>query len=199
MLLRRARGPELTFLIEFANGAVAAGVDLVQIREPDLPVRDVFSVTSAVAESSSGSSTLILVNDRADIAKSTGAGVHLTTRSLTVDVVRAAFGPDLLVGVSTHTFEEVKAADQGGADFAVFGPVFETASKTQYGEPVGIEALHRVATHVSIPVLALGGVNLSNFRKVLDAGASGIAGISMFTEAQDLQSLVTTIKSYGVE
>lgn len=171
---------------------------MVQIRERDLPARDVFIVTEAIAESARRKGARVLVNDRADIAASAGSGVHLTTRSLTVEVVRAAFGPDMLVGVSTHTFEEAIAAQQGGADFVVFGPVFETVSKKDYGEPVGLEALHQVATRLTIPVVALGGIKPSNFRKALDAGAAGVAGISMFTEARDLSSLVAAIKGRGV-
>jgi thiamine-phosphate pyrophosphorylase len=197
LLPRQATGPELTFLIEFADRAVAAGVDMVQIRERDLPARDVLFVIESIAESAHSTGARVLVNDRADIAASAGTGVHLTTRSLTVEVVRAGFGPDTLVGVSTHEFDDVRAAEQGGADFVVFGPVFETASKKEYGEPVGVEALHQVAACLSIPVLALGGIKLSNFREVLDAGAAGVAGISMFIEAQDLGGLVATIKGYG--
>lgn len=188
----------MTFLIEFAERALVAGVDMVQIREPDLSARDLLSVADATAELSRKSAAGVLVNDRADIAACAAAGVHLTTRSLCAEVVRRSFGPDLLIGVSTHTFEEAKAAECGGADFIVFGPVFETASKKQYGEPVGLDALRRVATGLSIPVLALGGIKLINFREALDAGAKGVAGISMFAEAPDLNSLVATIKCHGV-
>jgi thiamine-phosphate pyrophosphorylase len=198
LLPHRSTGPDLTFLIEFADRALAASVDMVQIRERDLPARDVFIVTEAIAESARRKGARLLVNDRADIAASARAGVHLTTRSLTVEVVRGAFGPDMLVGVSTHTFEEARAAQQGGADFVVFGPVFDTVSKKDYGEPVGLEALHQVATRLTIPVLGLGGIKPSNFRGALDAGAAGVAGISMFTEAQDLSSLVAAIKGRGV-
>ena len=194
MLQRQPAGPDLTFLIEFADRALAAGVDMVQIRERDLSARDVFIVTEALAGSARGTGALLLVNDRADIAASNGSGVHLTTRSLTAEVVRGAFGPDMLVAVSTHTFEEAIAAEQGGADLIVFGPVFETVSKRDYGEPAGLEALHRVAAHLTIPVVALGGIKPSNFMQPLDAGAAGVAGISMFTEAQDLGTLVATIK-----
>ena len=175
---------------------MTAGVDMVQIRERDLPARDLLFVTESIAESAHSAGARVLVNDRADIAASAGAGVHLTTRSLTVEVVRAGFGPDALVGVSTHAFDEVRAAEQGGADFVVFGPVFETSSKKEYGEPVGVETLHEVASRLSIPVLALGGINLSNFWEALDAGAAGVAGISMFIEAQDLGGLVSTIKGH---
>lgn len=177
---------------------MAAGVDMVQIRERDLPARDVLFVTESIAASARGAGARVLVNDRADVAASAGAGVHLTTRSLAVEAVRAAFGTDMLVGISTHTFEEVRAAEESGADFVVFGPVFETASKREYGEPVGVEALRDAATRLTIPVLALGGIHLSNFREALDAGAAGVAGISMFTDAKELRGLVAAIKSYGV-
>jgi thiamine-phosphate pyrophosphorylase len=169
---------------------------MVQIRERDLSAREVFYIANTIADSSAGARTQILVNDRADIAQSAGAGVHLRADSLSVNVVRAAFGTDMLIGVSTHTPAELTEAEKSGADFAVFGPVFETTSKKEYGEPVGIEALRKVTAHLTIPVLALGGVNLSNFSEVLDAGAAGIAGISMFAEAQDLGHLVATIKSH---
>jgi thiamine-phosphate pyrophosphorylase len=197
--------PALTSLIEFIEQTVSAGVDMVQIRERDLPARDLYYLTDAVTERLRGSGARVMVNDRADIAACTGAGVHLTTRSLTAEVVRAAFGPDILLGVSTHNQEEAEAAERGGADFIVFGPVFETASKAEYGDPVGLAALRRVATRLNIPVIALGGVKPTNFREALDAGAAGVAGISMFVEAfvespvesQDLGGLVSTIKDWN--
>jgi thiamine-phosphate pyrophosphorylase len=178
---------------------------MVQIRERDLPARELYSLTKAVTERLRRRGTRVLVNDRADIAASTGAGVHLTTRSLTAEVVRSAFGTDILIGVSTHNRQEAEAAERGGADFIVFGPVFETASKAEYGEPVGLDALRRVATSLRIPVIALGGVNPTNFHEALDAGAAGVAGISMFidsafidsAQSQALGELVSTIKDWN--
>jgi thiamine-phosphate pyrophosphorylase len=167
---------------------------MVQIRERDLSTRDVIRVTEALSEAARSSRASLLVNDRVDIAAATGSGVHLTTRSLPVEVVRRAFLPTMLVGVSTHTLEEAAAAQKGGADFVVFGPVFETASKRDYGEPVGVDALRQVVSHLTIPVLALGGIQRSNFHLALDAGAAGVAGISMFIEAPDLNGLVAAIK-----
>jgi thiamine-phosphate pyrophosphorylase len=171
---------------------------MMQIRERDLTPRDAFYVSQTIAKSAQKTGACVLVNDRADIAECAGCGVHLTTRSLTVEVIRGAFSPGLLVGVSTHTSEEAKAAQRGGADFIVFGPVFETASKQGYGEPVGVEALHLVAAGSTIPVIALGGINESNFREALDAGASGVAGISMFAQAEDLRVLVAAIKAHTI-
>jgi thiamine-phosphate pyrophosphorylase len=168
---------------------------MVQIREPDLAARDLYCLTKAVTDRLQGSGALVMVNDRADIAACAGAGVHLTTRSLTAEVVRGAFGPDILIAVSTHNQSEAEAAERGGADFIVFGPVFETASKPQYGDPVGPAALRGVATSLRIPVIALGGVTQTNFREALNAGAAGVAGISMFL-SQDLGRLVSSIKDW---
>lgn len=197
MLPDQATILDLTVLIEFADRAVAAGVDMVQIREPDLSIRDLFSAAETIGESARKAGASALINDRADIAACTASGVHLTTRSLTPEVVRSAFGAEILIGASTHSSEEASAAQRGGADFIVFGPVFETTSKKQYGKPVGLEALRRIATGLTIPVLALGGIKASNFREALDAGAAGVAGISMFTETDDLIRLVATIKGHG--
>lgn len=168
---------------------------MVQIRERDLSARDLLSVIDAVAAAETASNTIMLINDRADVAACAGAGVHLTTRSLGADVVRRAFGPSMPIGVSTHSLAEAQEAEQKGADFVVFGPVFETESKKVYGPPVGTAALGEVAARVSIPVLALGGINLSNYRETLDCGAAGIAGISLFAKAEDLSGLVRAIKS----
>jgi len=174
---------------------------MLQIRERDLPARVLYRLTKAVIDRVRERGTMVLVNDRADIAACTGAGVHLTTRSLTAEVVRSAFGKDIVIGVSTHNREEAETAERGGADFIVFGPVFETAGKAEYGEPVGLDALQRVATGSRIPVIALGGLKPTNFHQALDAGAAGVAGISMFidsflesAQSQTLSEMVSTLK-----
>jgi thiamine-phosphate pyrophosphorylase len=170
----------------------------LQIRERDLCGRHLYSLTSRIAELARPYKGQVLVNDRADIAAAIqGVGVHLTTRSMPVALVRKTFGDELLIGASTHTLAEAREAEEGGANFVVFGPVFETESKKMYGEPVGLQALQKVASRIKIPVLALGGVKLSNFSAALAAGAKGIAAISLFTEGGDLQALVRTIKQKG--
>jgi thiamine-phosphate pyrophosphorylase len=167
----------------------------VQIRERDLRGGELFSLTRRLAEIARAYKTQVLVNDRADIAAAcVGVGVHLTTRSMPVEVVRKTFGDELLIGVSTHSLAQAREAEEGGANFIVFGPVFETASKQLYGAPVGLNALHEVASKLTIPVLALGGIKLSNFKDALRAGAKGVAAISLFKEANDLHNLVRTIK-----
>ena len=117
-------------LIKLVAAAVDARIGLIQLRETNLSARVLFELAQQSAEITRGSATRLLVNDRADIARGAGAdGVHLTTRSLEARIVRRTFGEEFLIGVSTHSIEEARDAREGGADFAVFGPVFETASK----------------------------------------------------------------------
>ncbi len=194
-LPRTANKSALDTLTEFVGQAFCAGVDLVQIRERDLRGGELFSLTKRIAEIARPHKGQVLVNDRADIAAACmGVGVHLTTRSMPVEVVRKTFGDELLIGASTHSFAEARDAEEGGANFIVFGPIFETASKKLYGAPVGLAALHQVASILTIPVLALGGIKLSNFKDTLAAGANGVAAISLFTEANDLHNLARTIQ-----
>ena len=122
--------------------------------------------------------------------------MHLTTRSLPTDVVRRTFGDDFLIGVSTHSLEEAEAARRGGADLVVFGPVFNTPDKRQYGEPQGLGSLEKVASALSpFPVLALGGVMIGNVAECIRAGAGGIAGIRMFNDPARLSQVVNEIRA----
>ena len=194
---------DLTFqeILRQVSAATAAGINLIQIREKKLHARVLFELTKRAVELAAGTSTRILVNDRADIAAGAGAaGVHLPTRSLDAATIRKTFGADFLVGVSTHSLAEARAARDGGADFAVFGPIFETASKTEYGPPIGLENLKNAARQLaSFPLLALGGVSLETAGDCLRAGASGIAGISLFSNSLDLEATVDAVHSMMIE
>ncbi|HEV2914129.1 MAG TPA: thiamine phosphate synthase [Pyrinomonadaceae bacterium] len=182
------------------EAAVAARVSLIQLREKNLSARSLFELSVGLARLTRGSDTRLLVNDRADIARAAGAdGVHLTTRSLDPLIVRRAFGDDFLIGVSTHSLAEARAArDLGAADFATFGPVFDTPSKRAYGPPVGPDRLREAARSlVPFPLVALGGITRANAREALRAGAYGIAAIRLFDDAHALQEIVSTIRSGG--
>jgi thiamine-phosphate pyrophosphorylase len=179
-------------VLELVRAAVAAGIDLVQIREKGLSASVLYQLTLSAAAITRTSPTKLLVNDRSDIAFAGADGVHLTTRSLPTGVVRRAFGAEFLIGVSTHSIAEADAARCGGADFVVFGPIFATSSKTEYSEPVGLASLTQVALGLApFPVLALGGLEIGNVADCIQAGASGVAAISMFG---DPQRLVETVK-----
>jgi len=159
---------------------------LFQIREKSLPARVLYDLVSRAAEITRGSKTRLLVNDRSDIARAAGAdGVHLTTRSLPADVVRQVYGPEFLIGVSTHSLEEARAARDAGADFVVFGPVFETGSKRSFGEPQGLDKLRQVTGELrEFPVLAIGGITFENVGACFQAGASGIAAIRLLNNPE---------------
>jgi len=137
----------------------------------------------------------VLVNDRLDVALAAGAdGVHLRVNSLPAGEVRRVVSKkDFLIGVSTHSLAEIQTAESGGADFVVYGPVYDTASKREYGAPLGTQNLARVCKAASIPVLAIGGVNLGNFREVLQCGAAGIAAIGLFTNPGEIEQNVREI------
>ena len=168
--------------LRFVRAAVEAEVVLLQIREKSLPARVLYELVTRAAEITRDSKTRLLVNDRADIARAAGAdGVHLTSQSLPAGVVRNIFGSEFLIGVSTHSLDEARAARDGGADFVVFGPVFETESKRGFGAPQGLDKLRQVADDLrGFPVLAIGGISLENAGACFDAGASGVAAISLF-------------------
>lgn len=169
-------------LLRFLQAVVTAQFPLVQIREKSLPARVLYELTTRAVEITRGTKTRVLVNDRVDIALAAGAdGVHLTARSLPADVVREICGPEFVIGVSTHSLAEARAAQAAGADFLVFGPIFDTESKRAFGAPQGLDKLREVTSALGeFPVIAIGGITQENSPSVFAAGASGIAGISLF-------------------
>ncbi|HEU4834518.1 MAG TPA: thiamine phosphate synthase [Pyrinomonadaceae bacterium] len=183
-------------ILRLVRAAVDAEVPLFQIREKSLSGRVLFELVARAAEITRGSKTRLLVNDRSDIALAAGAdGVHLTTQSLPVEVVRNICGAEFLIGVSTHSLEEARVAQAAGADFVVFGPVFETESKRAYGEPQGLLKLAAVARELGeFPVVAIGGVTLENVGACFEAGARGVAAIRLLNDAEQLSSIVRAIR-----
>lgn len=191
----KANSPEE--ILRLVQAAVDAEVPLFQIREKALSGRALYDLVTRAVERTSGSGTRLLVNDRSDIARAAGAdGVHLTTQSLPAEVVRQTCGPEFLIGVSTHSREEACAAQQAGADFVVFGPVFETESKRAFGEPQGLEKLQELTSELGeFPVLAIGGVEFDNAGACFKAGASGVAAIRLLNDAERLSSIVEFIRN----
>jgi thiamine-phosphate pyrophosphorylase len=187
---------EFADILSQISKAVAAGIDLIQIREKQLTARVLFALVEAAAKLTRPSLTKLLVNDRADIAAGAGAdGVHLTTTSLDAGIIRQTFGAEFLIGVSTHSLDDARAGRNHLADFVVFGPVFETESKRAFGPPKGIGALSEVVRDLhGFPVVALGGITPSNAVDCLAAGAAGVAGISLFDKPDNFDKLCDTLK-----
>ena len=186
--------------LEAVRQALEGGVRAVQLREKDRSIREILSLAQELRALTRRFNAKLFINDRVDVAIAVDAdGVHLGTQSMPVDAVRNLAGQKMLIGVSTHSLEEAKAAETGGADFITFGPVSETPSKKVFGPPVGIEAMQAVKKHVNIPVYALGGINAGTISRVLEAGADGVAMISAVLGAADVRSAAVEMVRMAAE
>lgn len=173
-------------LLAVVGQALAAGVRAVQLREKDLPTRDLYHLAEKLLATTRAAGAALLINDRVDIAMAVSAdGVHLTRRSLPSKESRALLGPERLIGVSCHSLADVGEAVDGGADFVVLGPIFETPSKAPYGPPLAAALLREARARAALPILAIGGVKAKQVPEVMAAGADGIAVISAVMAAPD--------------
>ena len=162
------------------------GAGAIQLREKDLSARDLYALGARLQATLTPYKVPLLINDRLDVALALdAAGVHLAGHSLPTAVARRVLGPHKLLGVSTHSVEEARQAAAEGADFVVFGPVFETPSKLAYGPPQGLRHLAAVVSQVRLPVVAIGGIDVTNLPQVLHTGAYGVAMIRAVLAAPD--------------
>ena len=186
-------------LLEKIGQSAAAGVDYIQLREKDLTTRELEQLAARAVEAiPGGSATRLLINSRIDVALACNAhGVHLPANSLSPSEARAIFAragkSHPVIGISTHSANEVASAEAHGADLAVFGPVFEKAGVISRDGLLQLAAV----TRQSIPILALGGIILENAKQCLETGAAGIAAIRMFQQG-DLEATVNTLRRLRV-
>jgi thiamine-phosphate pyrophosphorylase len=175
-------------LLENFEAALKGGVRDIQLREKDLSLSDLFSLALVLRQMTERYDARLYINGRLDIALMVDAdGVHLPEDGLPPNEVKARY-PYLLVGVSTHSLEAARQAEEDGADFITFSPIFATPSKEQYGEPQGLEKLQSVTQSVQIPVLALGGIDKHRINTVLKTGAHGVAMISAIWNSPNIQN-----------
>jgi thiamine-phosphate diphosphorylase len=188
---------EFSNILNLIAAATAAEVSLVQLREKALSARVLYELTLCSVVITRGTRTRLLVNDRFDIALAAGAdGVQLTSISMSADTVRQTCGSQFVIGVSTHSCTEAQAARERHADFVLFGPVFETESKRTLGAPQGLTKLREVTHELNdFPVIAIGGISIDNAAECFEAGAIGIAGITMLSEPATISSVVNSIRS----
>ncbi len=162
--------------MQITDGSPArADVDFVQVREPGLTARELAALVRTLTRAR------VLVNDRADVAIACGAaGVHLRDGSVSPRVIRSIAPGGFVVTVACHDAAAVFRAADEGADYAVLAPIFAPLSKASVSPPLGLDALRAITARASIPVIALGGITAENAAMCMDAGAAGIAGITLF-------------------
>lgn len=178
-------------LVALLDRALEAGVSAIQLRERDLATGELLSLAQEVQSLTTPRSVPLLVNDRIDVMMALNVdGVHLRSDSLPPSAVRKLIGPHRLIGVSTHSAEDVRCANQAGADYVVFGPIFDTPSKRSFGPPLGLEVLAEVCRRSSIPVFAIGGITCDRVHDVCRAGAHGVAVIGALLTRDDIGDAV---------
>ena len=172
-------------ILDLIKAAVEAEISLVQIREKQLSARYVFELARKASQITRNTATKLLINDRADIALAADSdGVHLTPDSLSAKIIRQNFPENFIIGVSAHTLEDVLRIKNEAGDFATFSPTFPTPNK---GEPQGLEKLREVcAAAKPFPVVALGGIDETNYESALKVGAQGVAAIRLFNDVERL-------------
>jgi thiamine-phosphate pyrophosphorylase len=165
---------------EIAERAIAGGADVIQLRDKECGCRELCQIGRALRTITIKTGTIFIVNDRLDVALACGAdGVHLGQDDMRVDVARQIAPPGFIIGVSVGTVDEAIRAEQEGADYLALSPVFSTASKNDAGPGRGLDAVREIRQSVSVPVIAIGGINLDNVQEVIEAGADGVAVISV--------------------
>ena len=179
------------------SNSARAGVCLVQLREKTINTRSFLNKALAIKAILAPFSVPLIINDRVDIALATGAhGVHIGQSDMPYKTARRLLGPDAIIGLSVETWEDVTTAQDLSVDYIGVSPVFSTPTKTDTKEPWGIAGLKRIKAYSRHPLVAIGGINLSNTARVIRAGADSIAVVSAICSAEDPFEATRRLGSY---
>lgn len=185
-LVTDARVDNVADLVTRCDAALSGGITAVQLRVKDWPDRDLLAAAELVRELCAQRHALFIVNDRVDIALAVGAdGVHVGAGDLPVSVVRRLMGDNAIIGYSPESNDDRRAAEVAGADYLGVGPVYQTVTKDDAGDAIGLDGIARVAGATALPVVGIGGIGIERARDVLDAGAVGVAIVSSVFLAPD--------------
>jgi thiamine-phosphate pyrophosphorylase len=188
----QTRGSSLSAVL---NQAILAGVSAIQLRERDLSTGELLALAQEIHASAAPRAIPLILNDRVDLVLALNlAGVHLRSNSLPVPTARRLLGPDRLIGISTHSVEDVRRANHDGADYIVFGPIFDTPSKRLFGPPLGLEQLAEACRHSTVPIFAIGGITCERVLDVRRSGAYGVAVIGAVLTREDVGNAVREFK-----
>ncbi len=178
-------------LVEVLTIAAEAGAVLFQYRNKSAAMKDAYGEALALRQAAAKAGVLFIVNDRCDLALAVDAdGVHLGQEDLPLDLARKVMGQDKLIGISTHNPDQVREAAAGRPDYLGFGPIFKPGSKQDHDPVVGLEGLRAMRKLTSLPVFAIGGIQIEQAGEVMRAGANGVAVISAILKATDISDAV---------
>ncbi len=186
--------------VDIVKAALEGGVKLIQLREKELPVRQLVDLAGEVRALTAAADALLIVNDRVDVALAVGAdGVHLGQDDLPVAEARR-IAPDLIIGASTHSLEEALRAEADGASYINIGPLFPTGTKPDWNDAcLGVEGLKAIAPAVRGPFTVMGGIKRHHIPELVAAGARTIALVTAVTAADDpcaaTRELLDTIRA----
>ena len=181
-------------LTETVREVLEGGVRCVQLREKDLSSADLFRQAVELRSLTRLYGARLIINDRLDVALACGAdGIQLGVNGLPIREARRVAGPSLLIGYSAHQVEEAAAAQNEGADFVSFGPVYHTPSKAPFGIPCGVKKLAEAVDAINIPVFALGGISSDRIDDVMETGVRGVAALSALLTADDPRLTATNL------
>ena len=176
--------------VSLAQALFDGGARLVQVRNKKASARELFNQVESILKRAPADASVI-VNDRVDVARITGAaGVHLGQSDIGVVEARRILGPDQIIGFSTHNLDQALAASKLPADYIAVGPIFPTSTKLDAEPVVGLEKLATICKAVQKPVVAIGGIRLENAAEVLAAGPHSIAVVSDLLAAADIRARV---------
>jgi thiamine-phosphate pyrophosphorylase len=165
---------------------IEGGVDLIQLRGKSRSLEELTELSFELHELTAKSSTPLIVNDHADVARRVPVeGVHVGQDDDSIETVRQKVARDLLIGKSTHSVTQARAAQREGADYIGFGPIFATPTKPDY-TPIGLEDIRRVHAEVNLPIFCIGGINIDNLQSVIDAGAKRVVMVSALLKAHSI-------------
>ncbi|WP_322487129.1 thiamine phosphate synthase [Chloroflexus sp.] len=178
------------------EAAIAGGATVVQYREKVAATRQMIAEAQVLRELTRRAGVPLIVNDRLDVALAIDAeGVHIGQDDMPAAVARRLIGPDKLLGVSAANLAEAMQAVQDGADYLGVGPVFATPTKPDAAPPIGMDGLREICRHVSLPVVAIGGINAANAADAIAAGAQGIAVVSAVVAAEDVTAAAQQLRA----
>ncbi|MDR2539240.1 MAG: thiamine phosphate synthase [Chlamydiales bacterium] len=202
-LVTHRKSLQLEDFFRVIRASVDGGVKIVQLREKEVSAREITTIGKKLLSILKPLGIPLIVNDRVDVAHAIGAdGVHLGQSDLRVTEARAILGKNAMIGLSVESLEQAKAAREEDVDYLAASPIFHTKTKTDCAEPWGLNGLKQLCAICNCPVIAIGGINVTNIKEIMECGAAGVAVVSAVFDAPCPKTVVcemiNRMKGYAI-